>query len=470
GSGSVTAPDTEDAVYTSLALDGAGNPVVSYRGGGVLKVLHCGNANCTAGNSITAPDTAGDAGYFTSLALDGAGNPVVSYYDVTNGDLKVLHCGNTNCTAGNTITAPDTADDAGLYTSVALDGAGNPVVSYYDFTNGDLKLLHCGNADCTAGNSVTSPDTAGDVGGHTSLALDGAGNPVVSYYDLTNADLKVLHCGDANCTAGNSITAPDTTGPVGLYTSIELDGAGNPVVSYQDGTALDLSVLHCGNPNCTAGNSITAPDTAGFVGEHTSLALDGAYNPVVSYGHSSGDLRVLHCDDANCAGGGESIMEPDVSGESAQFTSLVLDASGNPVVSYRDASVFDLKVLHCASPTCGGQVDSDGDGCTDGAEQQTALGSEQAGGLRSPKNFWDLYDTDGNKVVDLFFDIYAVAGAFGDDADNLPPGEPDGYNPILDRSAPPMGGDPWDMQAPDGLIDLFIDFFGVANQFGHDCT
>ena len=396
----ITSPDTAGDVGrdTSLALDASGFPVVSYRGSGVLKVLHCGNPNCTSGNSITSPDT----GRFehSSLALDASGNPVVSYYDGTNGDLKMLHCGDANCSSGNVITSPDTVGTVGLYTSLALEAGGNPVVSYDDATNGDLRVLHCNDSDCDGiGESISSPDTVGGVGQWTSLALDTGGNPVVSYSDGTNRDLKVLHCNDPNCSGGGeSITSPDTAGSVGEWTSLALDASGNPVVSYLDDTNGDLKVLHCGNTTCSSGNSITSPDTAGFVGKFPSLALDASGNPIVSYlDDTNGDLKVLHCGNSTCSAG-NTIASPDTAGVVGGWNSLTLDASGNPVVSYHDNANGDLKVLHCGNPNCTLVADGDGDGVPDAedlcpAEDATGFDADNDGCIDSIQGLSILIDT-----------------------------------------------------------------------------
>ncbi len=259
-------------------------------------------------DAIVTADRSGLVGTQTSIVLDNLGLPVVSYRDSTNLDLKVLHCtGRANCRGRKSISSPDAAGSVGLYTSLVLDGGGNPVVSYSSSSIGNLhlKVLHCNDSNCAGGDeSIESLDTGGNVGSYTSLVLDGGGNPVVSYFDFTNKDLKVLHCDDSNCAGGGeSIESPDTGGNVGLYTSIVLDSSGNPVVSYSDSTNFDLKVLHCNDSNCAGGDeSIESPDTRGIVGEYTSLVLNSSGNPVVSYhDRTNGNLKVLTCDDPNCA-------------------------------------------------------------------------------------------------------------------------------------------------------------------------
>ncbi len=132
-------------------------------------------------------------------------------------------------------------------------------------------------------------------------------------------------------------------------------------------------------------------------------------------------------------------------------------------------------------------IDSDGDGCADAAELQTAVGSETTGGRRSHVNFWDFYDTPDafnvrDKIVDLFGDIFRVSVRF--DANDLggtalinrnsdplsAPPVASAYHPAFDRSNPAPGDDPWDTRAPDGVITLFDDIFRVARQFDHNCN
>ena len=96
-----------------------------------------------------------------SIAIGADGLPVVSYKSFPVG-LGVAHCGNVKCTAGNTLTTVDSAGDVGEGSSIAIGADRLPVVSCFDFTNGDLKVAHCGNVTCTAGNTLTTVDSGGE--------------------------------------------------------------------------------------------------------------------------------------------------------------------------------------------------------------------------------------------------------------------------------------------------------------------
>ena len=67
---------------------------------------------------------------------------------------------------GLTLTTLDGPGNVGQYTSVTIGADGLGLISYYDATNGDLKVAHCSNVACTAA-TLTTLDSAGDVGQYT---------------------------------------------------------------------------------------------------------------------------------------------------------------------------------------------------------------------------------------------------------------------------------------------------------------
>ena len=94
-----------------------------------------------------AIDSTGAVGAYTSIAIGTNGNPIISYYDYTNsvGNLKVAACNNPTCEVlGGAPASTNTIIDSsgyGWYSSIAIGTNGNPIISYYDYANQDLKVF-----------------------------------------------------------------------------------------------------------------------------------------------------------------------------------------------------------------------------------------------------------------------------------------------------------------------------------------
>ena len=186
-------------------------------------------------------------GEVTSLALGSDGRRHLIYFDPANQNLKYATCLSSCTSAFNWQKLPiDETGVVGLYTSLAVGLGGVLHVSYYDFTNGDLKYARCAFDCTTAANwKKVTVRSVGDTGGYTSLALGGNGRVHVSFYSFTGSALFYETC-EANCTVASSWTAALLDGAFSLaagdFSSLAL--AGNQVhVSYYDRTNENLMYL-----------------------------------------------------------------------------------------------------------------------------------------------------------------------------------------------------------------------------------
>jgi hypothetical protein len=350
--------------WNSMVLDTSGFPVIAYfdNSGYNLELIHCNDANCTGNDeSYASVESTNDVGRTPSIVLDSAGFPVIAYHDNTNGDLRIVHCGNANCTSGNTINTIDGADDVGDYPTVKLDSVlGYPVIAYFDTTNTAVKLVRCNDVNCSGGdeNIVTLVNDEDDRVRHgsESLQLDGNNYPMVVYYDNTNGDLKYIHCNDVNCDGvGETKVNIDSGGTVGDFASMVLDSSGYPVIAYMDSSNIDLKLVHCGNSNCNSGNvintvsSITGGDS-GYYNINIKLNLLG--NPVILYTQLSSWSSILTvCNDVNCSGNDETSSR--IRGDTYYnylYHSLAIDTSGYPVISFANNG-SDLNLLHLNNTT-----------------------------------------------------------------------------------------------------------------------
>ncbi|MBI2889365.1 MAG: carboxypeptidase regulatory-like domain-containing protein [Nitrospirae bacterium] len=110
-------------------------------------------------------------------------------------DVKYRAC-SSSCTAADsnwTTAASISQVIVGDSTDLEISSSGVLHAAFYDTGNGDLGYSRC-SSSCTSasGWTTSAPSTTGNVGQYCSLSLDSSGAPHISFYDVTNTDLKYL--------------------------------------------------------------------------------------------------------------------------------------------------------------------------------------------------------------------------------------------------------------------------------------
>ncbi|MCB9746466.1 MAG: hypothetical protein H6740_28070 [Alphaproteobacteria bacterium] len=235
----------------------------------------------------------GDRGKYTSLAIDSGDTAWISYYDATNGNLFYARRSPAGeWETGLADTGGGATPNAGMFSSLALDATGNPVVAHYDVNRGQLRVAHYNDGSFSGevvdeGEDYT-PDTGetvdGSVGKYARIAI-ADGTEYIAYYDAAFGDLKLAVGG-----AGSYNTyVIDSDGDVGAWPSILIDG-GDVWIAYQDVGNQDLKLAQVDSSGNVA--SMEVIDDGAFIGADSELFLNGSFPAILYFDGNENNLKL----------------------------------------------------------------------------------------------------------------------------------------------------------------------------------
>ncbi|GEM_PF-1537753 len=156
---------------------------------------------------------------FTSVAVDSKGLPHIAYYDSLSHDLMYAHYNGKRWIAASV----DTGGDVGMYCSIDTNPANSPIISYYDATNGYLKIAWFNTTSSSWENGVL--DASGTAGKWTDLVVAPNYMIHISYIDDTYG-LKYALWNNSAWSAEIVDASADRS------TNIDLDSLNQPHISY----------------------------------------------------------------------------------------------------------------------------------------------------------------------------------------------------------------------------------------------
>ena len=323
------------ALIVVLTLDvAAQTPTVSW----AISAYGPGDAPATLGCGSCASDQ-------RSMAVDGAGNVIVTGFTDTSTLSDIMTVKFSGATGAVIWSKTFNSAGSGYDQSwaMALDGAGNAIVTGYTWSGAeyDIKTIKYAAADGAIlwQKNFTGPSSGTDFG--IAIAVDGAGNAIVggSVWNGTDDDMKTVKFAAADGTVLWDKTFAGAAGANDYLYAMAVDGAGNVVVTGEaTNTALsgpDWKTLKYAAADgavlwqatfAGAGNGLDIP---------YGIAIDGANNVFVAGNSHNGadfDAQIVKYAAANGAVLWQKTFVGDGGGDD-MFYALALDGAGNAIAT-----------------------------------------------------------------------------------------------------------------------------------------
>jgi hypothetical protein len=262
-----------------------------------------------------------------SLRMRSDGIPCVAY----GGDHLYYSCLNLVSGKWSVEMVPDFTPRVGEFAALAFNDLNQPFISYYDVTNAWLKLAYKIGGIWTV------------VGVDTPIALDALPQSPKGFEpENTLPNPYLRSTADSPLPA---VTFPDKRG-VGKYNAIAIDANNRVHISYYDEINGDLKYARWDGVVWNFEIAVPHYHDQIAVGLHTSIAIDSQFQVHISYldekyddlmytmRKTNGDWKVVLVDQ------GDGI---DKYKRVGSYTSIVVDKDDRPHIVYQDFDTYDLK-------------------------------------------------------------------------------------------------------------------------------
>lgn len=249
----------------------------------------------------------GSPGVYIALTEDDNGILHAAFFDANLGDLVYARRALNGTWSTTTV---DARNSTGLYPSIDINAAGNPIISYYNKTAGDLKFAEFDGARW----NISVIASAGDQGRYSDLQVNpSTGRFAVAYSDDTNGVLKYA---ERNANIWSALTIDSVITKGASYISLDFN-VNRPEIAYCDTANSDLKFAERSSRGKWSTRTLASAGDQGFYAD-----LDYTYNtaqPAIVHYNRTGDKVELIYRNANntwstltqVTGGGQNLSVAD---------------------------------------------------------------------------------------------------------------------------------------------------------------
>ena len=334
-----------------ISTDGSGKFVIAWREvSGIYAQRYFSDGSTLGTNFKVSHDIVGSCND-PSVSIDGSGNFIISWNDDRDGDFDIYaqRYSSDGVALGNNFKVNDDVDSTTqLFTSIAIDGSGNFVITWYDHRNGDTNVY--GQRFTSDGSTIGTNFKVNDIQGSAadwspSVSSDGIGNFVVTWVDERNGDYDIYaqrYASNGSTVGTNFRVNNDQRSANQLYPSISTDGSGNFVVTWMDNRNGDPDIYaqrHASDGNPLESNFKVNDDQGSAWQRYSSISTDESGNFVVTWiDERNGDPDIYAQRFTNVGSPlGANFKVNDDQGDATQwFPSISTAGSGNFVITWAD--------------------------------------------------------------------------------------------------------------------------------------